>query len=1060
MMPGKFHKTFAKLALSLALILLLPAAGQAASKIVNDFKPALDSLSTLMHERTGVEQKLSVKQIMKRGNSLDFYFDNSLSDYPLRNEDYSWLRTTLKSLFPDAYKSYSLGEIYSAKEKAADLTVSPINYGGSPIPTEFRRSAPSGGVVVTSDDRPVFSRGMSGRQIALWASHGIYYNQSTSKWTWQRPLLFQTVEDLLSTSFVLPYLVPMLENAGAYVMMPRERDTGTVELIVDNDGGQSSRICGSYSEKGKWTDAGTGFADKKEIYTGEENPFTLGSARKASGSDAKAVWTPDIPERNFYAVYVSYKTVDGSTSKAHYTVRHLGGTSSFTVNQQMAGGTWIYLGTFEFDEGTDGCIELANAADGTITADAVKIGGGMGNIARSLDGDPFSEEETSGMPRYAEAARYWLQWAGIPAEVYSQHENKNDYRDDLFCRGDWVDYLSGGSSINPKKQGQGVPFDLTMAFHSDAGVTPNDSIVGTLVIYTRLNESRKTYPDGEDRATNREFSDFVQSQIVGDLQAGFDPEWQRRQIWNRGYRESRTPPTPTILTESFSHQNFADMRLAQDPNFKFALSRAIYKGMLKYLSSRYGVPYTVQPLPVHSFAALPSSDGDAKVRLSWLPTTDSIELTAVATGYRLYTRINDGAFDGGVAMDWNKSSDGRIYVDVPVTAGNIYSYKITAVNDGGESFPSEVLAVGIPSGSNGFGGQFVTVLNNFTRVSAPAWYDTEEVAGFDNNADSGVPYIRDIAFTGEFYNNRRQMEWESDDNPGFGASYNDHSGYPVAGNTFDFVYKHGKAIMAAGLPFCSTSAEAFAEQWGGGSSYGYGSGSGYGSSSYSSTAAFGSGKTPAAIDIICGKQVTTPLGGKNGQQRYAVFPVSLQNALTSYTSKGGNVLISGTHIGTDVWSTVYPVKIDSLSRESSVKFVKNILGYSWAGGNASRTGSVKAVRIKNANATTSGSDNRTPGVSGSTSQGKPGRFTCNVSATFNTDFSGTIYRVDNPDGLNPAGNKSATIFRYADSNISAGVSYIASDGHRVVSFGFPLETLLSEDDFNAIINSTLTFFGL
>lgn len=48
--------------------------------------------------------------------------------------------------------------------------------------------------------------------------------------------LFGTVEDLYTQSYVLPLLVPMLENAGAYVMIPRERDLSVHELIIDRDG--------------------------------------------------------------------------------------------------------------------------------------------------------------------------------------------------------------------------------------------------------------------------------------------------------------------------------------------------------------------------------------------------------------------------------------------------------------------------------------------------------------------------------------------------------------------------------------------------------------------------------------------------------------------------------------------------------------------------------------------------------------------------------------------------------------------------------------------------------
>ena len=54
-------------------------------------------------------------------------------------------------------------------------------------------------------------------------------------WEWQRPRLFCTTEDLFTQSFVIPYIIPMLENAGAIVYTPRERDWQRNEVIVDND---------------------------------------------------------------------------------------------------------------------------------------------------------------------------------------------------------------------------------------------------------------------------------------------------------------------------------------------------------------------------------------------------------------------------------------------------------------------------------------------------------------------------------------------------------------------------------------------------------------------------------------------------------------------------------------------------------------------------------------------------------------------------------------------------------------------------------------------------------
>ena len=55
---------------------------------------------------------------------------------------------------------------------------------------------------------------------------------------------------------------------------------------------------------------------------------------------------PDIPEAGEYAVYVSYQTLPGSVSDAKYLVFHNGGVAEFKVNQQIGGGTWVYLGTF------------------------------------------------------------------------------------------------------------------------------------------------------------------------------------------------------------------------------------------------------------------------------------------------------------------------------------------------------------------------------------------------------------------------------------------------------------------------------------------------------------------------------------------------------------------------------------------------------------------------------------------------------------------------------------------------------------------------------------------
>ena len=1006
--------------------LLISFSAHAQSEIVTDFTPVCDSLASLIAGRTGVQGNLSIKSIMKRGSALDFYFTESLGDFPWKEGDPRWFRHTLNDLVPEKYRKYKVGEIYSRGLALNNLVTSRLGHDGKPSSFRHRvRQTHESPAVVTELSTRKIKKGLQGRHITLWQSHGRYYAHSLDRWTWQRPCLFQTCEDMFTQSFVLPFLVPMLENSGAYVMLPRERDTQVNEVIVDNDSSWTSgpvidvagwagavRGIGKYSEKGSWNDAGCGFADLQETYTGVENPFCMGSARQTKAIShssktgyASIEWRPEIPSRGEYAVYVSYKSLPNCSTSAHYTVSHMGGKSSFAVNQKIGGGTWIYLGTFEFAEGTEGAVTLDNRtpegwrynSESVVTADAVRFGGGMGNIARGeikdTCGTIISDPYVSGMPRSAEAARYWLQWAGVDSTIWHLNEGQSDYRDDFMSRGDWV-------------AGIDIPSDLTLAFHSDAGVREGDGIVGTLAIYTLKNERTKKLPSGEDRLTNREYANLVQDQLINDLRADYDSLWSQRAIWDRGYRESRTPSSPALLLELLSHQNFADMKYGLDPSFRFTVSRAIYKGMLKYMSNRYGHEYVVQPLPVDHMGVRFADNDHRKAIISWRAVEDHLEPTAESKGYILYTRIDDGAFDNGKDIkEANLSGSGTIHYSVDIEPGHIYSYKIVAYNDGGQSFPSETVSIGTPSEYSK--DETVLIVNNFDRISGPTFFDTPSVAGFNNQHDSGVPYMKDLAFVGEQHNFRRPQPWTDDDNPGFGSSYQDYAGKTVAGNTFDFAAVHGKAVLESGHAFHSCSNEAFFTD-----------------------STFRSGVW--TLDLICGKQVTTSVGS-GLQQKYTVFTSQMQDALEDFSSKGGNILVSGAYIGTDIADSIFPIHKDSAFVAKSTQFAADVLGYKWSADKASSTATLKAAR--NPLIDFSGL-----GVFG-----------------FYNKVNPDCYSVESPDGILPASETGKTLLRYTDTGISAGIGY-EGEGYRTVCLGFPIEVLQNEEDIYKIINITLEFF--
>lgn len=969
--------------------------------------PVIDSI---LAERTGVSDNVRIKKAKIENGRLFLYLTDGISNFPLRPGDAAFLKDEIQKALPEEYSDCKIGDLRTGKESIGTLAVSHPGNNGS-APKGNRTEDRKGPVLVNRGIEA--SRGLSGRHIALWQSHGLYYNNADSCWMWQRPVMFQIVEDLFTQSFVVPFLTPMLENAGANVLLPRERDWRKAEIIIDNDSceTQSGRIHGGIRKKGTWNKATSGFCDMQPYYRDGENPFLMGSflwnnSVRSKARESKVSWAADVPEKGEYAVYVTYPMLPDACPAVRYTVHAAGGNRDIIVNQRMGGGIWIYLGTYEFEAGNGSLVSVSNISKekGVVSADAVRIGGGMGCILRP---SPCSADScatsgtyaTSGMPRFTEGARYNMQWSGVPEKVWSQNNGENDYRDDLMCRGMWVQYLAGGTKYIPRGKGLGIPIDLSLAFHTDAGTFPNDSIVGTLAIYTLKCNNSPLFADRESRSTCRELTDFIQTQIVEDIRAGWDSRWTRRQIWNRSYSESRTTGVPAMLLELLSHQNFEDMKYGLDPEFRFTASRAVYKAILKYLSMRYGCAYTVQPLPVTDFSAqlLDKGRKGLEAGLRWRERVDTLEPTATADAFLIYTRINGKGWDNGRRVTPRKE-DGLYSVSLPVKAGSIYSFKVVAVNDGGLSFPSEILSVGAPENGKGH----LLIVNDFHRVSGPVWFDSSTYAGFDNLSDSGVPYIRDWCFTGAQTEFDRAKPFINDVDRGFGASEGHYADKVAGGNSFDYPYVHGEAAFMAGYSFSSCSSTAFeADPSLAGKAF--------------------------AVDLICGKECEV-LTAWRTPRRGGIFTDGLMSALRHCADSGLGIMISGCYIGHDIFGSVYPgtdIRTDSL-RIRARRFAGEVLGYNLKRAYGSRTGEVISI-----------SDSSI--------------------LSFPTSPCEGSYCVESPDALEPSATarpSSETYLRYADTGLPAALR-TDFGSHKVAAFGFPLEITRSSDIREAIIGDTI-----
>lgn len=731
------------------------------------------------------------------------------------------------------------------------------------------------------------THGLQNRHLSLWASHGRFYDQARGSWRWQRPKLFGTTEDQYTQTIVVPYLIPMLEKAGAIVFTPRERDWQKEEVIVDNDGSKSNYI--EVTNGDKWQSTSQpGFAYHSGTYTDGENPFAEGSARMVKTTSSKsryslATYQPRFPKAGRYAVYVSYQTLPNSVSNVLYTVWHKGERTQFHVNQQMGGGTWVYLGTFDFDAGYSefNRVTVSNQSNekGVVTTDAIRFGGGMGNIER--------EGLTSGLPRALEGARYWAQWAGMPYKVYSGREGLNDYADDINVRSLMTNQLGGGSCYMPSVEGLKVPIELSLAIHSDAGYAKDgEGLIGSLSICTTKYNDGKLNA-GISRMASRDFADALLSNQTLDLKYKYG-QWHRRELYDRNYSETRLPEVPSAILEVLSHQSFPDMRYGQDPDFRFSLARSIYKTILRYVNDQHGRPFIVAPLaPDHFRIELKKN----VARLSWEAVNDPQEPTAKPTGYIVYTAIGDADFDNGTYVR------SKTEYDIELEPDQLYHFKVAAVNRGGESFTTEVLSVcSVPNAI-----KTVMIVNGFHRVSSPAIRNTNEEQGFDFDEDPGVTYGPTLGWSGKQLNfDRTKMGIE---NGGLGDSGEELTGMLVAGNDFNYVMTHAKAI-AQSHRYNIVSSSSEAVETGKVNLIGY-----------------------DAVDLLLGLE----RNDGHSVKCYKTFSTAMQNALQRYTTHGGALLVSGAYLGTD------------MRQEDDSRFLQNVLKSRWGGRSQAEGNKIKGL---------------------------------------------------------------------------------------------------------------------
>ena len=197
-------------------------------------------ITATMPEHMGIGE-LKVRSIDVVDDSIKVDLSENFGDVPFTEE-------SIKNMKEDI--TNALGEQYRDHKVYISISGNDIENYFSDFDNSYKRK--HNAFITPLDENRHYKKGLSGNIVAVWPSHGWYFEPLLNRWEWQRARIFQTVEDMYTHSYMIPFIMPMLENAGAYVWDARERDTHNYGAVVDNDGGNAQKGYHENNGSKKW----------------------------------------------------------------------------------------------------------------------------------------------------------------------------------------------------------------------------------------------------------------------------------------------------------------------------------------------------------------------------------------------------------------------------------------------------------------------------------------------------------------------------------------------------------------------------------------------------------------------------------------------------------------------------------------------------------------------------------------------------------------------------------------------------------------------------------------
>jgi hypothetical protein len=162
------------------------------------------------------------------------------------------------------------------------------------------------------------------------------------------------------TNNTIYYYVVSAANSSGESASSAEAIATSGTVVVDNADSTGVTITGA------WTSSASSPGYNGTDYLHDDNTGTSG------GKSVR--FSPSFSNAGSNRVYLRWTTSFNRASNVPVDVNYAGHTQTFTVNQQVNGGVWVLLGTFNFDAGTNGSVAVRNdGANGYVIADAVKF---------------------------------------------------------------------------------------------------------------------------------------------------------------------------------------------------------------------------------------------------------------------------------------------------------------------------------------------------------------------------------------------------------------------------------------------------------------------------------------------------------------------------------------------------------------------------------------------------------------------------------------------------------------------------------------------------------------